>query len=204
MEAQHLTPSQYLVFLGCLVLGQALHLAVKAKSLQKKASAANMPFNIKDDFFKKDFIEIFITLICGFMVLVGYSEIVGFEPRIADSQKIFFMFVGYTGSSLVLSLLSKADKSVMKYIDQKTNIADFITNPQEQMDEYYYQLKNVNDEVKQDDGTYIAADQYAIQEGLTFDIPNLQLISSALLTNSITLRHPDLSNSIAMPVRKPK
>lgn len=137
---------QYLTFLGCIVLGQFFHLIVKANSLRKKSFAASKPFSLVGDFLKVDSLEISGSLVACIVVMVAYSELIGFYPKIALGQKIFFMLLGYSGSSWVLAAFSKADKVVLKTIDTKTNELDEILNNKKEEMEYIWELSYWNDE----------------------------------------------------------
>lgn len=114
-------------YISCLIaglLGQAIHLfAVKLPGLKARATAANMPFSIKtalaDDWLgiAASFFTILVALIC-------LDELVKFKPAVVEYLKFAFVFIGYTGSSILLAVLSKADKTINTVVDVKTDIAD--------------------------------------------------------------------------------
>ena len=55
------------------------------------------------------------------------DELLAAKPSLSEYIKWFFIFVGYTGSSLIQSVLSATSKKINAIIDLKTNLADGVT-----------------------------------------------------------------------------
>lgn len=123
--------TQYLILAVCLLAGQIFHLLIKAGAMRKRAKAGNIEFSFWKDFIALDIFEIAATFVGGIIVMLALKEIVGFYAGIQDYLRILFILLGYSGSSLVLHVLSKAEKKITSEIDSKTNILDQITNNME-------------------------------------------------------------------------
>lgn len=119
---------QYLILGLCLLCGQVFHLLIKANAMRKRAAAGNVEFHIWRDFIWTDILEIIATFMGGILVMLALKEIKGFYPSIEDYLRIIFILLGYSGSSLVLSALSKGEKKISQAIDEKTNTLDELTN----------------------------------------------------------------------------
>ena len=105
-------------------LGILFHVFVmKLPAIKKRAEAANTTLSLKD-YLKTDWLSLassFLTLIiCVYII----DEITKFRPSILEWIKFFFLFIGYTGSSILQSALGRADKEIRNIVDVKTNIAD--------------------------------------------------------------------------------
>lgn len=115
------------IYLQCFIagiLGILFHVvAVKIPKLQKRFKTANLEFSLKE-YIKGDYPALLSSLVTVFTCAYVLDEIVGVKPEILEFVKFFFVFVGYSGSSLLVSALSKADSYVNKIIDEKTNRAD--------------------------------------------------------------------------------
>lgn len=106
------------------LLGVLFHIfAVKAPQAQKRAEAANVPFKLID-YLKSDSLAITASIITVVIMVFLLDEIIGYNPSFIRYVKFGFVFVGYTGSSLLITLLGKFDKGITVIIDKKTNIAD--------------------------------------------------------------------------------
>jgi len=106
------------------LLGVAFHiLAIKAPAVKKRTESANLPFKLID-YLKDDILAISASVITVVIAVFLLDEIIGYNPSFIRYVKFGFVFVGYTGSSLLISILGKFDKSVSAVVDTKTNIAD--------------------------------------------------------------------------------
>lgn len=101
----------------------ALQTALKMKSLQDKARAANVEFKIRQ-YFSNDWLSIVASILTIIMFLLFLDNIMKWKPVIVDYVKIGFAFIGYTGSDIASRLFSVVNKKINDVIDTKTNIAD--------------------------------------------------------------------------------
>lgn len=109
-------------FLG--LLGVAFHLfAIKIPAAKKRAETANIPFHLSQ-YLSNDVWAIISSVITVVIAVFLLDEIIGYNPSFIRYVKFGFVFVGYTGSSLLISILGKFDKSVSSVVDIKTDIAD--------------------------------------------------------------------------------
>lgn len=118
----------YFILALCLLFGQLFHLLIKANAMRKRAKSGNVPFNIMKDFIAVDGLEIIATFVGGIIVMLILNEVKMIYPGIENYLRMSFVLLGYSGSSLVLSALSKAEKNVSKQIDEKTNHLEELTS----------------------------------------------------------------------------
>ena len=110
-------------FIGGLI-GMLFYLfAIKLPAIRKRALAANLPFSIKG-YFKDDYLSVIASLISIIALVWTLDEIIGYNPSFMRYIKFFFIFIGYTGSSVLVNVLGKFDKEVQRIVDIKTNISD--------------------------------------------------------------------------------
>lgn len=105
-------------------LGILFHIfVIKIPGLRTRAKVANEKFSFKayllDDY--PGIIASFLTL--GIAIL-ALDELIGYRPSLLKFIKYFYFFVGYTGSSILLAILSKTSKAINAIVDLKTDIAD--------------------------------------------------------------------------------
>lgn len=105
------------------LLGITAQVCVKVRNLKIRASAGNAEFNISS-YFKDDWPAILLSCVAVAAMIIGLDEVLGYKPEVAKFMKWAFLFVGYTGASLLNAFFSKAEKKIMGTIDEKTNIAD--------------------------------------------------------------------------------
>lgn len=110
-------------FIACLI-GNVIHILIKASSLSKDFKAANMDFNIGRDLFKPDMWVILLDVVGSFAMVYVADELVDNE-FIMGKIKIGFILIGISGSYLIFQLLSKAKRPFRETVDKSTNI----TNP---------------------------------------------------------------------------
>lgn len=114
------------LFLQCCgmgLLGLLLHVLIKYRSLLNRAKAANSAIGF-GVFIKNEIIGICISFVVLVMFVIGFDELANYKPVVLNGAKWLFSFVGYAGSSVLLSFFSKSEKALLKVIDKKTNIAD--------------------------------------------------------------------------------
>jgi hypothetical protein len=112
----------YLACFGVALVGMALQIVLKLKSLQDKATAANVEFNARI-YFRKDWLSTIASLLTIILFLLFIDNILKWKPAIVDFLKIFFGFVGYTGSDIASRLFSVVNKQINNVIDLKTGDA---------------------------------------------------------------------------------
>lgn len=111
------------------VLGILLQVfAVKIPSLKQKFKVSNKVFSFKD-YLSDDWPTLAASFVSVGILIVGLDEVIKVRPEIANYIKWLFVFVGFTGSSIIQLLLSVANKKIMQVIDVKTNIADGVEPP---------------------------------------------------------------------------
>lgn len=114
------------LIIQCLIaglLGVAFQIVVKLIALKKRSKAANHDFNIIQ-YFKDDWLVYVSALLTVFIATYLLDELTRLHPEIVNYVKFFFVFVGYTGSSILHVLLGSTEKKILNVIDRKTNIAD--------------------------------------------------------------------------------
>lgn len=111
------------------IIGILLNIfAVKIPKLKSLGKAANHPFSFKE-YFADDWSAIVASVITVLAIIFCWKEIVGIKPQVENYAMIVFIFIGFTGSSIALALMSVASKKLTSVIDIKSNVADGIVPP---------------------------------------------------------------------------
>lgn len=108
----------YLACFGVALVGMALQMVLKLQSLQNKAAAANVEFNGRL-YLRKDWLSIVASLLTIVLFLLFIDNILKWKPQIVDFLKIFFGFVGYTGSDIASRLFSVVNRQINNVINLK-------------------------------------------------------------------------------------
>ena len=117
------------LYLYCLlmgILGILFHLiAIKLPNAKARALAANLPYSLKS-YLKEDCLAVLASCLTVVICVMALDEVVGYNPSLIRFVKFLFVFVGYTGSSILISVFGKFDKAVQSVVDRKTNELDSI------------------------------------------------------------------------------
>lgn len=106
------------------LLGVAFHIfAVKAPGARDLAAKANVPFSLID-YLKQDQLAIISSILTVVILVFLLDEIIGYNPAFIRYVKFGFVFVGYSGSSVLIALMGKFSKGLAGTIDAKTNELD--------------------------------------------------------------------------------
>lgn len=112
------------IYLECFLaglLGILFHVvAVKLPKLKKRFKSAKMEFSLQE-YIKGDALALVSSLVTVFIVVFLLDELAGLKPAILDYVKFLFVFVGYSGSSILIGLLGKADNYFNKTIKNREN-----------------------------------------------------------------------------------
>ncbi len=115
------------LYLQCFIIGLVgilFHVfVIKLPSVKERSRVANKPFSIQS-YLADDWVALGASLITLIACLLFIDEVLKWRPNIINYIKFGFLFVGYTGSSILLSVLSQADKKINSIVDKKTDIAD--------------------------------------------------------------------------------
>lgn len=106
-------------------LGVLLQILLKIQQLKKQSKIANHIFSFKE-YFSDDWISILTSFVSVGVAIYTMDELINAKPQLAEYIKWFFIFVGFSGSSLIQSVLSVTARKIDSIIDIKTNIADDI------------------------------------------------------------------------------
>lgn len=124
-----MTRETYLLCFVAGLLGMAFHIfAVKVPGVKASAKVGNIHFDY-GAFFQDELAAIIATVLMIFILLLVLNEIIAFKPEVEPYLKAGFVFIGYTGSSLLVSWLGKAQSKINSIVDAKTNVADTINPP---------------------------------------------------------------------------
>jgi hypothetical protein len=118
---------QYLLCLVIALVGMAIQVALKMKSLQEKAIAANAEFHPRL-YFNKDWLSIILSLlnILLFMLLAG-AAVDKWHPEVIVVQ-VAFAFIGYTGADIASRLFGVVGKKINNIMDFKANGYDGVVS----------------------------------------------------------------------------
>ena len=120
--------NNYLIYSLAGALGVVLQICIKVNVLKNNSKTANHAFSYKE-YFKDDLFTIIGSFTTVAIAIICIDEIVGLNSKIAEYVKWFFVFVGYTGSSIIQVAFSVTAKKIQAIVDVKTNIADGIIPP---------------------------------------------------------------------------
>lgn len=118
--------SNQLTYILAGLLGVLLQILLKIPELQKRSKAANHAFSLKG-YLKDDWAVIAASFVSVAIAIVCIDELIAIKPGIANYIKWLFVFVGFSGATLISAVLSVTNKKIMAVIDIKTNIADGVT-----------------------------------------------------------------------------
>lgn len=108
--------------IACL-LGNICHITWKMFQLHRDYKKANEVFNV-NKYFSGDWPAILVDIIFSFAVVYVADELIGHSEYLLNKIKIFFLFVGFSGSFVFHSLMSVSEKKLRQIIDTKTNELD--------------------------------------------------------------------------------
>ena len=115
------------LYIQCFIIGLVgilFHVfVIKLPAVKERYRVSNKVFSLRT-YLADDWVALGGSLITLIACLLFVDEVLKWKPAIIDYIKFAFLFVGYTGSSILLSVLSQADKKLNKIIDIKTDIAD--------------------------------------------------------------------------------
>ena len=109
-------------FIACLI-GNILHVLVKIMSLQKDHKVANLEFSVIK-YLKDDAWALVTDVFASFCLVYVVDEILSIDSRLMDKIKIVFIFIGFSGSYVILQVMSVAKSNFRKAVDYKTTQAD--------------------------------------------------------------------------------
>jgi hypothetical protein len=123
------TFEQYVFCVLMFILGQAGHLfLVKIPAVKKRCSAANKKYYFRE-WWAEDWNVIIGTQVIGAMVILGLKEIVSWKPGVIEYVRWFFAGIGAFGSTIAMAKASQFEKSLTQLLDIKSNVADKIAGP---------------------------------------------------------------------------
>lgn len=100
---------------------------VKIPRLRQTSLTANRPFSLKQ-YLSDDWPAITGSFVTLGILCFCLDELLYIKPEIAKYVKWLFVFVGFTGSSIIQALLSVTNKKIMALIDVKTDISDAVAD----------------------------------------------------------------------------
>lgn len=119
-----MTVSTYIMCFLAGLLGMLFHIfAIQMPAVKTRAVTANMQFSIRG-YFKDEAAAIIANLLTILILLVVLKELVAFKPEVLPYITAGFVFVGYSGSSVLISLLGKAQAKINTVVNIKTDISD--------------------------------------------------------------------------------
>lgn len=120
-----MTSETYLICIISGILGQLFHVAIRVVKLAKRAKLANAEFSV-GQYFNDDKWPIGLNLLALVITVYLTPEIVKIRPDVMEYLRFSFIAFGYTGSSLLSTVLSKAETKINSIINEKTDKADGI------------------------------------------------------------------------------
>lgn len=109
-------------------LGLLLQTLMRINSLIQKSKIANHSFSFKE-YISSDWATIASALVTVAIMTYCIDELLAAHPDLVQYIKWFFVFVGFTGSTIIQSIFSSFSKKINAVINIKTNIADGVNPP---------------------------------------------------------------------------
>jgi hypothetical protein len=192
---------QYSFLLGVSLLGQAIHIMIKMNAMQRRSNAAGIPYR-SAEIFEKDWTNMCLSFLCNIGLLAVFSEISTYVELVKTWPKCLFLLSGYTGSSLVLGALSKADKAQRQAIEEFTN--SIINNKMEYIWELPYW--NEDDLFQHESSSFTPAVFAQVTFGIIDTGAKTITYESEPAFSEVTiwLNGNSSTTQIAAPIRKPK
>lgn len=105
-------------FVACLI-GNVLHILFKMRSLSKDYKSAEVPFTL-GSYIDMDKWPLLLDAFASFALVYVVDEWLELDDRIIQKIKTIFIFVGFSGSYVILQLTSVAKKRLQKTIGDAT------------------------------------------------------------------------------------
>lgn len=113
--------SFYFLCLVAGLLGILFHTILKMQAVKKRVESAGIGFSFKA-YLSAEWMALVSSILTVLIFIFILDEIVKIKPQIVEILKFFFIFVGYTGSSILQQVLGKTDKAVNKIINDSPSI----------------------------------------------------------------------------------
>jgi hypothetical protein len=118
-----MTHQQYFQCVIAALIGNLVHIAFKVLSLWKDHKKANLEFSLLG-YLKDDKIALIVDVIGSFALVYIIDEWIIPYPQILSKIKTLFVFVGMSGSYVILQMFSVAKRKFRAAIDYKSTLAD--------------------------------------------------------------------------------
>lgn len=113
-----------IIVIMCGVFGVAFQCLLKIRSLLKDAQVANVNWDWKKDYLKKDAPSIILAFLSVFIWYYIFGEVAKKYTGIADFKRVSFVLMGGVGSYIIQMAFGTAKDRIRKIVDKKTDIAD--------------------------------------------------------------------------------
>ena len=108
--------------IACLI-GNVLHIAFKILYLRKSHKELNLQFSI-GKYFKDDAWPLIVDFLASFAIVYIIDEWLEFNEFIIGKIKSIFIFIGFTGSYVLLLFMSVAEKKFREAAGHKAKQSD--------------------------------------------------------------------------------
>lgn len=108
--------------IACLI-GNIIHIAFKVRSLAVDHKVANLQFSL-GTYLKDDKWALIVDALSSFGLVFVADEWLDMDPRIISKIKTIFVLVGFSGSYVILQLMSVAKSKFRQAVDFKTTKSD--------------------------------------------------------------------------------
>lgn len=110
-----------IIVIICGILGVLFSCLLTLKGLLKDAQVANVDFNWKKDYVKKDSPSILLSFLAVGIWYYIFGEVAAKYPGIADFKRVSFVLMGGVGSHFIQMAFGTAKARIRRMIDKKTN-----------------------------------------------------------------------------------
>lgn len=120
-----------IIVIVCGIMGVVFQSMLKIRGLLKDAQVANVNWDWKKDYLKKDAPSIILAFLSVGIWYYIFGEISNRYPAIVDLKRVSFVLMGGVGSYLIQMAFGTAKDRIRKIVDRKTDVADGKITPDE-------------------------------------------------------------------------
>lgn len=120
-----------IIVIICGVMGVLFQSMLKLRGLLKDAQAANVNFDWKKDYVRKDAPSIIMAFLSVLIWFYIFGEVSAKYSAIIGLKRVSFVLMGGVGSYLIQMAFGTAKDRIRKIVDRKTDVADGKITPDE-------------------------------------------------------------------------
>lgn len=121
-----MTTELYIQCVVACLIGNILHVLVKIRSLQQDHASTNLEFSV-GKYIREDKWALIVDVFASFALVYLIDEFLDLDSRLMGKIKTIFVFVGFSGSYVILQIMSVAKKNFRAAAGYKAKEQDTAT-----------------------------------------------------------------------------